>query len=103
VLSFVLYDIYTPGSGDEFRFLYSWGLTGLDNVRYTISGLPGSFHYQVYEDDSDLIVRFYADGTQPGYAHNVLYDGRQAPAPSTLALGVLGFALLGWRLRRRRK
>jgi hypothetical protein len=101
--------LYSPADGTDIVFLYAKGLWGLENLSYSISGLESDFHYQVYADaDADLHVHFYQDGqnSQPqttGYV-NIIYDGRlpgtDVPEPATVALSLLGLALLGWRTRR---
>ncbi len=109
LLKFVLYPIYSPSSGDDFEFLSANSISGIENLAFAIAGLPADFGYQVYEEthdgESDLYVRFYsrAQGTPSVEVdQEVLYRGTAtAPEPSTMALAVLGLALLGWRLRRR--
>lgn len=107
VVKFVLYDTYTPSNGDDFEFLTANAIAGIEYLAFAITGLPADFGYQVYTEsqdgESDLYVRFYsrAQGTPLSEAdQQVLYQGT-VPEPSTMALGVLGLALLGWRLRRR--
>jgi hypothetical protein len=93
---------YVPADGADIEFLFASALEGLDYVSYSIVGLPSSLHYQVYADGgADLHVRFYGSQAPGGYVHQLLYDGRSVPAPSTTALTLLGLALLGWRYRRR--
>jgi hypothetical protein len=51
------YDYLPPGSGDNFTFLESLDLVGLENVSYRDFRIAGNFHYQVYEDgNADLHV-----------------------------------------------
>jgi hypothetical protein len=108
LLKFVLYPIYSPSSGDAFEFLTANSISGIDNLAFAIAGLPSDFRYQVYEEtqngESDLYVRFSSQAqatASPQTDEQIVYVGTAVPDPSTMALAVLGLALLGWRLRRR--
>jgi hypothetical protein len=106
VLKFVLYDIYHPADGDTFEFLTANAIAGLDNITFGITGLPTGFGYQVYAEysqrETDLYMRFYSQSQGAASAladQQVIYEGN-VPEPPTLALNILGLALLGWRMRR---
>jgi hypothetical protein len=107
-IAFILLGDYIPASGSDFEFLFADSLQGEQNILYSFlkpasTVLPNGFGYQVYvDDDADLHVRFFdANSLPPDYLHD-LYTGQVVvvPEPSTTALGLLGLALLGWRMHR---
>jgi hypothetical protein len=107
-IAFILLGDYIPASGADFEFLFADSLQGEQNILYSFlkpssTILPNGFGYQVYVDgDADLHVRFFdANSLPPDYVDD-LYTGQVVvvPEPSTTALGLLGLALLGWRMRR---
>lgn len=103
-VKFVFYPIYSPTSGDEWEFLTAGSLVDLDYLTFSTAGLADTFDYQVYAEGSDLHLRIFSHslGLGPTDAGEIIvYEGSAVPAPSTLALGLLGLMLLGWRARRR--
>jgi hypothetical protein len=98
VIRFVMYGGYQPTNNAEVTFLNSATFVDLANVTYETDKVPAGFDYRVFEDENfDLHVVFSSVGSPlvPG----VVIDA--VPEPSTLALGALSLALVGWRTRRR--
>jgi PEP-CTERM motif len=106
-IKFILLGDYIPANGADFEFLFADKLEGAYNILYSFlkpdsTILPNGFSYQVYVDgDADLHVRFFdTDSPLQDYVYDLYTGAVVVPEPSTTALGLLGLALLRWRMRR---